>query len=75
VTKATASTEIQPPRKLERQQLHSALHDALQLLPGQWPAVVDPDEGESLYPPDTAGFEWDLQAKALWRELERAAAA
>lgn len=57
----------------ERAALQSALHDELQLMPHQWPVVVDPDEGESVYPSDTGGAAWHTQAQALWRELERRA--
>ncbi|KRQ02410.1 hypothetical protein [Bradyrhizobium manausense] len=54
--------------------LHNELHDELQLKPYQWPAIVNPDEGESVYPPESGGAAWHPQAKALWRELERRAA-
>ena len=57
------------------QQLHNELHDELQLKPWQWPAIVDPDEGQTEYPEYTGGGQWHPQAQALWRELERRAAA
>ncbi len=55
--------------------LHSELQDELQLMPYQWPAIADPDEGPSDYPADTGGGQWHKQAVALWRELERRLAA
>jgi hypothetical protein len=48
--------------------------DELQLKPWQWTPIIDPDEGASDYPSDTAGGQRHPQAMVLWRELERAAA-
>ena len=55
-------------------ELHSQLHDQLDLLPWQGPAVVEP-EVECPYPKDTAGYEWWPQAQALYRALSQAALA
>ena len=55
-------------------ELLSQLHDQLDLLPWQGPAVVDPGE-ECPYPKDTAAYEWWPTAQALYRLLSQAAAA
>jgi hypothetical protein len=54
-------------------ELLSQLHDQLELLPWQGPAVVHPEE-ECPYPRDTAGYEWWPRAQALWLQLSKAAA-
>jgi hypothetical protein len=56
-------------------ELQGELADELRLAPHQWPPIIDPDAQESVYPAHTGGAEWHPQGKALWRELERAAAA
>jgi hypothetical protein len=55
-------------------ELHSQLHDQLDLLPWQGPAIAHPEE-ECPYPRDTAAAEWWPQAQALYRLLWQASLA
>jgi hypothetical protein len=54
-------------------ELHSQLHDQLDLLPWQFP-IAHPEE-ECPYPKGTAGYEWWPTAQALYRSLWQASLA
>lgn len=47
--------------------LQGELAPELGLEPWKWPPVVNPDEGESVYPASSAGGRWHAESKALWR--------
>jgi hypothetical protein len=55
-------------------ELLSQLHDQLDLLPWQGPAVFAPGE-ECPYPKDTAAYDWWPTAQALYRALTEASLA